>query len=542
MGMIMRSTSAVAETISPAEFANAMVLAMFHHSPIYLWNKDSQSAPILVGNAKLRVVRDASHENHTAHLVVCVGPSFITARLASKFTSMNRVLADKDLKVLDTMLTYCLVTTTPFTAHNIFVPWMEGQKSMVSPSVMRLKSLPDAFAFYAGLFAGCTTQYSVWSKFHEHMALAERRESVFPVWMRVDERWRAFVDTLMDRSSSFFPPLPQCSLLGSTEDEILEDYAAIRPALVEFPKYWCGRCRKKAALTTIEGTLRISAPALVEMFRHQAALRWNRDETSGALRVWGKRPLSVPFLRAMYVAFDQDGFEEEPSLLKSCMFGCYRSRRWTVEGPNVPDADADERVNTMLLHDAVRPGNVRKLVDCIESGFIAPLVRYIETHASVVPTVEIANKVHDGLWSLVLYMRFCNDCILRGLSRGLEETSIFELERIDTSAPVYTSRPRCVPVACPIPGVPTAILSTGANVVSGAAWDAIDAEMVDMETWALVRAAQTFDVPLVALRGVSDGRAELKALEDWTSTLHHVDENLAEAWDRLGVAAAGESG
>jgi adenosylhomocysteine nucleosidase len=86
---------------------------------------------------------------------------------------------------------------------------------------------------------------------------------------------------------------------------------------------------------------------------------------------------------------------------------------------------------------------------------------------------------------------------------------------------------------CPIPGVPTARLSTGANVVSGAAYDAIDAEMVDMETWALVRSAQTFNVPVVALRGVSDGRAELKALEDWTSTLHHVDQNLAAALDRL---------
>lgn len=93
--------------------------------------------------------------------------------------------------------------------------------------------------------------------------------------------------------------------------------------------------------------------------------------------------------------------------------------------------------------------------------------------------------------------------------------------------------PGVLPLPCPIPGVPTATLSTGANVVSGAGYDAIDADMVDMESWALVRAAQVFDVPLVALRGVSDGRAELKALEDWTSTLHHVDENLAKAWDRL---------
>lgn len=93
--------------------------------------------------------------------------------------------------------------------------------------------------------------------------------------------------------------------------------------------------------------------------------------------------------------------------------------------------------------------------------------------------------------------------------------------------------PAVLPLPTPIPGVPTATLSTGANVVSGAAYAAIDADMVDMETWALVRAAMTFDVPLIALRGVSDGRVELKALEDWTSTLHHVDENLAVALDRL---------
>lgn len=94
-------------------------------------------------------------------------------------------------------------------------------------------------------------------------------------------------------------------------------------------------------------------------------------------------------------------------------------------------------------------------------------------------------------------------------------------------------RPAVLPLPCPIPVVPSARLSTGGNVVSGAAYDVIDAEMVDMETWALVRAAQTFGLPLVALRGVSDGRAELTGLHDWTSTLHLVDENLARAVDGL---------
>lgn len=93
--------------------------------------------------------------------------------------------------------------------------------------------------------------------------------------------------------------------------------------------------------------------------------------------------------------------------------------------------------------------------------------------------------------------------------------------------------PAVLPLPCPISDIPTARLSTGANVVTGAAYDAIDAEMVDMETFAHLRACQTFGVPLVALRGVSDGRTELKALEDWTSTLHHVDRNLAVGWDRL---------
>ncbi|MEC9343014.1 MAG: 5'-methylthioadenosine/S-adenosylhomocysteine nucleosidase, partial [Pseudomonadota bacterium] len=84
-----------------------------------------------------------------------------------------------------------------------------------------------------------------------------------------------------------------------------------------------------------------------------------------------------------------------------------------------------------------------------------------------------------------------------------------------------------------VPGVDTATLSTGANIVSGAAYDAIDADMVDMETYAVLRAAMRFGVPLVALRGISDGAAELHHIDDWTEYLHVVDENLAAAVQRL---------
>lgn len=84
-----------------------------------------------------------------------------------------------------------------------------------------------------------------------------------------------------------------------------------------------------------------------------------------------------------------------------------------------------------------------------------------------------------------------------------------------------------------IPGLPTASLSTGANIVSGAAYDAIAEEMVDMETFAHLRAADRFGLPLIGLRGISDGAAELRQLSDWTQYLHVIDERLAAAVDAL---------
>lgn len=82
-------------------------------------------------------------------------------------------------------------------------------------------------------------------------------------------------------------------------------------------------------------------------------------------------------------------------------------------------------------------------------------------------------------------------------------------------------------------GQPYARLATGASVVSGEAYDAIDADMVDMETYAVVRAAAKFGVPVMGLRGISDGKADLTVLEDWTNTLSVIDEGLADALDLL---------
>ena len=60
--------------------------------------------------------------------------------------------------------------------------------------------------------------------------------------------------------------------------------------------------------------------------------------------------------------------------------------------------------------------------------------------------------------------------------------------------------------------------------------------MVDMETFAALRACQRFGVPLIALRGISDGAAELSHVSDWTEYLHVVDEKLADAVGQLETA------
>lgn len=84
-----------------------------------------------------------------------------------------------------------------------------------------------------------------------------------------------------------------------------------------------------------------------------------------------------------------------------------------------------------------------------------------------------------------------------------------------------------------VPGLPRASLSTGADIVSGSGYRRINADMVDMETYAVLRACQRFGVPLIALRGISDGAEELQTLTDWTQYLHVVDANLAAAVDLL---------
>jgi adenosylhomocysteine nucleosidase len=97
-----------------------------------------------------------------------------------------------------------------------------------------------------------------------------------------------------------------------------------------------------------------------------------------------------------------------------------------------------------------------------------------------------------------------------------------------------------VPIGPQIPDVPAASISTGGAIISGSAYDAIDADMVDMESYAVFRAARRAGVQIVGLRGISDGKSELTGLHDWTEYLHILDEKLAAIIEALpGHVAAG---
>jgi len=117
------------------------------------------------------------------------------------------------------------------------------------------------------------------------------------------------------------------------------------------------------------------------------------------------------------------------------------------------------------------------------------------------------------------------DCSPLGFPRGLTPLADF---------------PAILPLGPLIPGIPTATLSSGAAIVSGDAYDTLDAQMADMETYSYARAAMRFAIPLIALRGVSDGKAPLTGqLADWSHALEDIGHHLCAALDTLEASLIG---
>jgi adenosylhomocysteine nucleosidase len=135
-------------------------------------------------------------------------------------------------------------------------------------------------------------------------------------------------------------------------------------------------------------------------------------------------------------------------------------------------------------------------------------------------------------------------------SRRLKRTELFQVSSVlyrdmdaspfgfEKHRTPYLDLPATLALPYRIPGISEATISTGATIIAGAVFDAVPEDMVDMETYASMRACQRFGVPLIGLRGISDGDTDVSHIGDWEEYLHVIDERLAEAVVRLEAALA----
>lgn len=89
-----------------------------------------------------------------------------------------------------------------------------------------------------------------------------------------------------------------------------------------------------------------------------------------------------------------------------------------------------------------------------------------------------------------------------------------------------------------LPDMPTASLATGASVInqqgtSGQKFSDIDADCVDMESYAIARVAHHFNIPLIGLRGISDGKENSNGIASWEEYMHVIDQKIADYYNRL---------
>jgi adenosylhomocysteine nucleosidase len=164
--------------------------------------------------------------------------------------------------------------------------------------------------------------------------------------------------------------------------------------------------------------------------------------------------------------------------------------------------------------------------------------------AAINTTAVLAERAASGtLPSLVVSLGSAGSARLEQC--GIYQASTVSYRDMDAS-PIgfprgqtpFLDLPPILPLTASLPGIPQASLSTGGAIISGSAYDAIDADMVDMETYAILRACQKFSCPLLAIRGISDGDKELAHVGDWTAYLHVIDEKLAAVVDRIEAAHA----
>lgn len=185
----------------------------------------------------------------------------------------------------------------------------------------------------------------------------------------------------------------------------------------------------------------------------------------------------------------------------------------------------------------------------VDAEFGPSLKRLIRPIFIGVGPVEAATKAAIVLTQLS-YLGQLPDIVVslgsagsNSLSRGTvyqaSEISYRDMDARPIGFPIgvtpFLDLPASLPLSVQLPNVPLATLSSGANIVTGAGYELVSADMVDMESYSVLRAAMMWDVEVIALRGISDGAEELTNMSGWTEYLHVVDENLANSLGGLQV-------
>ena len=171
---------------------------------------------------------------------------------------------------------------------------------------------------------------------------------------------------------------------------------------------------------------------------------------------------------------------------------------------------------------------LKRLIDPLITG-VGPVEAAAATGATL-GALRVAGRTPDLVFSLG-----------SAGSRTLEHAQIYQIASVayrDMDASLlgfekgrtpFLGEPAVIPIAHRIPEIPAASISTGAAIISGPGYDGIAADMVDMESFAVLRAARRSGVPMIGLRGISDGKNDLTGLHDWREYLHLIDEKLAAA-------------
>ena len=196
----------------------------------------------------------------------------------------------------------------------------------------------------------------------------------------------------------------------------------------------------------------------------------------------------------------------------------------------------------------VEVGNRRFLfIMAVEADYGPELRRRFEPLFTGVGPVEAAVVASAALAGLAADNRMPDIVVSLGSagSAKLQQAEVYQVSGVsyrDMDASALGFAPGLTPfldlpaeleLLAPLLDVPAKRLSTGANIVSGAAYAAIDSDMVDMETFSIARTCMRYKLPLIGLRGISDGAAELKHIGDWTAYLHVIDAKLALVVDQL---------